>query len=101
MCNEHQKTYAWYDMEQQIMKCWEVVEDLKLFVEKRGSNEALVGMAEMYSLKFQKLWDYYEQATYERFEERKKQEVREGWHQEWVPDTENPWREETKDGNVE
>lgn len=74
MCNTKQKIYAWYEMEQQIMKCWEVVEDLKLFVEKRGSNEALVGMAEMYSLKFQKLWDYYEQATHERFEDRKKQE---------------------------
>jgi hypothetical protein len=25
-----------------------------------------------------------------------KEKTIEGWHQEWVPDTENPWREEEK-----
>lgn len=78
MSNVKQKIYAWYEMEQQIMKCWEVVEDLRLLsaAVNNGSDftTTLKGTSELYEYKFQKLWDLYEQATHERFEERKAQE---------------------------
>lgn len=74
MCNEHQKTYAWYDMEQQIMKCWDVVEDLKMLADEvnNGSDftNALKGVAELYHYRFEKLWKQYEAATEERFKDR-------------------------------
>ena len=75
MCNETKKTYAWYDMEQQIMKCWEVVSDMQIIADSyddAGMKGTLHGIAELYDKKFEKLWAYYEQATHERFEERKK-----------------------------
>ena len=73
MCNK--KTYHWYDMEQQILKCWEIVDDLKLIAEQANNgsdfSNTFKGMAELYHYKFEKLWDTYEKALQEKYDERK------------------------------
>ena len=71
----NKKTYTWYDMEQEIFKCWNVVDDLKMLSEEvnNGSDftNTLKGVAELYHYRFEKLWALYEKATEERFAERK------------------------------
>jgi len=60
-----------FDMEQQIMTCWNICEDLDTVMEgvlegdmnqDRISN-VLLGMKELYHLKFEKLWLQFEAMT--------------------------------------
>jgi len=60
-----------FDFEQQILKCWNVTDDLRevseYFLDHHDSNftkdrvaNTLIGYAEMYDIKFNKLWDQFE-----------------------------------------
>lgn len=57
-----------FDMEQQIMTCWSICEDLDTLMEGVMEHDmsqdritnALLGMKELYQLKFDKLWDQFE-----------------------------------------
>ena len=57
-----------FDFEQQIMTCWSVVEDLKAVAESSDYTKvseddyqnALLGMATLYQMKFEKLWSQFE-----------------------------------------
>ena len=57
-----------FDLEQNIMKCWSVTEDIDLLYENVMENDmsqddianALLGIRVMYEMKFQKLWDSFE-----------------------------------------
>ena len=63
------------DLEQEVMRCWEVVEDLKLLarVVNNGSNhtDTVKGIAEVYNLRFEKAWETYENLVHEDYEQRK------------------------------
>lgn len=56
-----------FDLEQQILECWKVTSDINLFYESmEGMDEDrrmnyLLGLKEMYELKFNKMWDIFEQ----------------------------------------
>lgn len=71
MCNEHKSKYAWYELEQQLLKCWEVVHDLHLISETANDGSdyttLLAGMAELYDHKFEKAWELYEAALDENY----------------------------------
>lgn len=66
-----------FDLEQQIMNCWSVVEDIKTiaeaFTETRAQNVeiALAGMAELYNIKFEKLFNTFEKMLAEEREGKK------------------------------
>lgn len=47
-----------FDLEQEILECWKVVNDIKLFEQQGGDMTNLSGY---YEQKFQKLWDTFEQ----------------------------------------
>ena len=56
-----------FDLEQEIMNCWNVVEDLKmiyaaehLYDDEDAMMNALLGLGSLYELKFQKLWNTFE-----------------------------------------
>jgi len=60
-----------FDFEQQIIKCWSVVDDLKdldeglfegwlSFTQDEVSNQILA-VANLYDVKFNKLWNYFEE----------------------------------------
>jgi hypothetical protein len=60
-----------FDFEQQILKCWNVTDDIKEvsehFLEHDDSNftkdkvaNSLIGLADLYDIKFNKLWDLFE-----------------------------------------
>lgn len=86
-----------FDLEQKILKMFDVVADIRLVNDFVG-DDRFEALAKVWELKIEDMWSTFEDMVRS---ERDNKEVREGWHQEWVPDTENPWREETKDGNVE
>jgi CheY-like chemotaxis protein len=60
-----------YDLEQPIMDCWSVCDDLKTMYQQIGDGErdpthdelmnALMGMQQLYQWKFEQLFDKYEQ----------------------------------------
>ena len=54
-----------FDLEQNIMKCWNVIEDLQNLYSTEGLSEDeqqnyLLGLITIYEVKFQKLWDSFE-----------------------------------------
>jgi hypothetical protein len=60
-----------FDFEQQIIKCWGVTDDIKEvsqhFLEHHDSNftkdkvsNTLIGLTELYDIKFNKLWNLFE-----------------------------------------
>ena len=65
-----------FDLEQEIMRCWNVVDDLQLLnkyvlegtpegteLSKDRIANYLLGMEAVYELKFQELWTTFEQLT--------------------------------------
>jgi hypothetical protein len=63
------------DLEQELLRCWEVTLDLKLLAEvvNDGSNntDTVKGIAEVYELRFNKAWDTYEKVVAEHYELKK------------------------------
>jgi hypothetical protein len=59
-----------FDFEQQIVKCWSVVDDLKeldeglfeewLVFDKDNVSNHILGLANSYDVKFHKLWNQFE-----------------------------------------
>ena len=54
-----------FDLEQDIMKCWNVIEDLQNLYSAEGLSEDqqqnyLLGLITIYEVKFQKLWESFE-----------------------------------------
>lgn len=58
-----------FDLEQNIMRCWNVTEDIDLLYENVMENSdmttddianALLGMKQLYDMKFEKLWSNFE-----------------------------------------
>lgn len=58
-----------FDLEQEIMNCWSVVEDVKALRETISNNlvtqdfqeNYLLGLETIYQVKFEKLWATFEQ----------------------------------------
>lgn len=49
-----------FDLEQEIMDCWSIVEDLKLVAEfNEGNKETLESLATIYELKFKKCFNTF------------------------------------------
>lgn len=65
-----------FDLEQQIMDCWHVVDDLKILTERvldgpkpmteDEISNVLIGMEHLYQLKFEKCFRLFEQYIAER-----------------------------------
>jgi len=63
-----------YDLEQQIMECWHITEDIKIVSEeiiegdlsKDQISNMLIGLEQLYNLRFNKLFRTYEQLLSEK-----------------------------------
>jgi hypothetical protein len=72
------KPFNQFDMEQQIMTCWNVCEDLDTLMEgvlerdmtRDRITNALMGMKELYQLKFETLFENFEALCRDRAQER-------------------------------
>jgi len=64
------------DLEQEVLRCWEITQDLKLLAEvvNDGSDhtETVKGVIEVYELRFEKAWDTYEKLVHEYYKQRDK-----------------------------
>ena len=61
--NIETKTRDRFDLEQEILECWKVTEDIKLFKEQDADITVL---SQYYEQKFQRLWNTFEQLVHER-----------------------------------
>jgi len=65
------------DLEQEVLQCWGVTEDLKLFADEYKHcdvdvyNKAL-GLAYVYDMRFNKAWDTYERLVEEYYSKKEK-----------------------------
>lgn len=59
-----------FDFEQQILKCWNVIEDLKEVNEELNS-EQIGAITILYEVKFQKLWEQFEDVVMKLVHENK------------------------------
>ena len=55
-----------FDLEQQILECWRVTDDIKLFNEQKASAESLEALSTYYEHKFNRLWDTFETMCHEK-----------------------------------
>jgi hypothetical protein len=55
-----------FDLEQQILECWRVTDDIKLFAEQNPSNEKWQALKIYYDSKFEQLWTTFEVMCKER-----------------------------------
>ena len=61
-----------FDMEQQIMACWQVVDDLNIAyhhmdrLDEDGQQNLLLGLIQIYQLKFEILFEMFEEVCAER-----------------------------------
>lgn len=63
-------SYDRFDHEQQIMKCWNVVDDMRALNEailetditRDKISNVLMGLADMYEIKFDKLFSQFEES---------------------------------------
>ena len=55
-----------FDLEQQIMECWKITDDIPL-LEEQGANTAdMTSLACVYEFKFMKLWDTFSKMVEEK-----------------------------------
>lgn len=55
-----------FDLEQEILECWKVVNDIQMLAERNASTEQFAVLAQYYELKFDRLWDTFENLVHER-----------------------------------
>ena len=68
-----------YNLEQHIMECWQMVDDVNLLYEQVMENDlhkdqdklanALLGLSTIYEMKFERVFDSYKKILEEKFEQ--------------------------------
>jgi hypothetical protein len=54
-----------FDLEQAIVQCWQITEDIPMLEDQGASTADMVSLACVYEYRFKKLWDIYETLTRE------------------------------------
>ena len=58
-----------FDLEQNIMQCWNVCDDIQLYLDMYDNMDEdqrmnyLIGLKQMYQLKFERTWDNFEKCV--------------------------------------
>ena len=55
-----------FDLEQQILECWKVTDDIALFAEQNPSTEKWQALKTYYDAKFEQLWSTFETMCHEK-----------------------------------
>jgi hypothetical protein len=58
------KTRDRFDLEQEILECWKVVNDIQMYIEQGVQTEDFKVLAEYYERKFDRLWATFEQLVH-------------------------------------
>ena len=54
------KTRDRFDLEQEILECWKVTNDIEMFIEQGSSVEDFKTLTAYYEKKFDRLWSTFE-----------------------------------------
>ena len=54
-----------FDLEQAIVQCWQITEDIPMLEDQGASAADMVSLATVYEYRFKKLWGIYETLTRE------------------------------------
>lgn len=66
-----------FDLEAQIMACWQVTDDIQYLQENYDMMDddarvnLLQGLVELYNLKFERVWNTYENIDWSKYAQRK------------------------------
>jgi hypothetical protein len=60
--NQETETRTRFDLEQEILECWKVTTDIKMFAEQGGDLKVL---SAYYEQKFERLWNTFESLVHE------------------------------------
>jgi hypothetical protein len=58
-----------FDLEQNIMQCWNVTDDIQLYLDMHDNMDEdqrmnyLIGLKQMYQMKFERCWNNFEQCV--------------------------------------
>ena len=58
-----------FDLEQNIMQCWNVTDDIQLYLDMHDKMDEdqrmnyLIGLKQMYQMKFERCWDSFEKCV--------------------------------------
>jgi hypothetical protein len=58
-----------FDLEQNIMQCWNVTDDIQLYLDMHDNMDEdqrmnyLIGLKQMYQMKFETTWNTFEQCV--------------------------------------
>jgi hypothetical protein len=58
-----------FDLEQNIMQCWNVCDDIQLYLDMHDNMDEdqrinyLIGLKQMYHMKFERCWDSFEKCV--------------------------------------
>jgi len=55
-----------FDLEQQILECWKVTEDITMMAKQNASTDSLNALSTYYEHKFNQLWSTFETMCAER-----------------------------------
>lgn len=55
-----------FDFEQQLMTCWNIVDDVKLLAKRNASSADFEALATVYQHKFDELFEQFESLVHER-----------------------------------
>ena len=61
-----EKTKDRFDLEQQILQCWNITDDIKNYAAESATSEEFSALAQYYERKFDRLWNTFESMVHER-----------------------------------
>jgi hypothetical protein len=55
-----------FDLEQELLECWKVTNDIQMYVEQNAPAEDFKVLSQYYERKFEQLWNTFENMVHER-----------------------------------
>ena len=55
-----------FDLEQEILECWKVTNDMQMYIDQGASIEDTKVLVDYYERKFEQLWNTFESMVHER-----------------------------------
>lgn len=55
-----------FDLEQAIIQCWQITEDIPMLEEQGATTADMVSLACVYEFRFKKLWEIFETLVHDR-----------------------------------
>ena len=60
------KTKDRFDLEQEILECWKVTNDMQMYIDQGAGIEDTKVLIDYYDRKFEQLWNTFESMVHER-----------------------------------